>query len=169
VGGGNYAKFWKYKSPVFVGGLVVFGVVGGLTGSCAGGGPARTARGFARLSAGRGGRGRGRQVGRSACGCAPAFGRAVGPLARLAYGTAEAVPLRWSWWVGRPRGSRCLRVHVLSLRVSWILRPEALVIVVIRLGAVVHAVVSISEIVSSKLPENVRRQIYVFAYGISPI
>jgi len=41
------------------------------------------------------GRGWGRQVGRSACGCAPAFGRAVGPLARRVYGTAEAVPLRW--------------------------------------------------------------------------
>ena len=41
-----------------------------------------------------GGRGRGRQVGRSACGCAPAFGRAVGALARRVYGTAEAVPLR---------------------------------------------------------------------------
>jgi hypothetical protein len=31
VGGGNYARFWKYISPVFMGGLVIFGVGGGLT------------------------------------------------------------------------------------------------------------------------------------------
>jgi hypothetical protein len=46
-------------------------------------------------------------VSRSACGCAPAFGRAVGSSTRLFYGTAEAVPLRWSWWGrdGRERSS----------------------------------------------------------------
>jgi hypothetical protein len=32
VGGGNYDKFWKYKSPVFIGGLWVLGALGGLTG-----------------------------------------------------------------------------------------------------------------------------------------
>ena len=38
MGGGNYARFWKDKSPVFIGGVVVFGVLGGLTGFCADGG-----------------------------------------------------------------------------------------------------------------------------------
>ena len=37
---------------------------------------------------------RGRQLGRFACGFAPAFGRAVRALRGLVYGTAEAVPLR---------------------------------------------------------------------------
>jgi len=31
VGGGNYAKFWKYISPVLIGGLVICGAGGGLT------------------------------------------------------------------------------------------------------------------------------------------
>jgi hypothetical protein len=31
VGGGNYARFWKYISLVFIGGLVIFGAEGGLT------------------------------------------------------------------------------------------------------------------------------------------
>ena len=47
MGGGNYARFWKYKSPVFIGGLVVFGVLGGLTGSCADGEGLRVAVGWA--------------------------------------------------------------------------------------------------------------------------
>jgi len=32
MGGGDYARFWKYKSPMVIGGLAVFEVVGGLTG-----------------------------------------------------------------------------------------------------------------------------------------
>ena len=32
VGGGDYARFWKYISPVFIGGLAIFGCLGGLTG-----------------------------------------------------------------------------------------------------------------------------------------
>jgi hypothetical protein len=31
AGGGNYARFWKYISPVFIGGLVIFWVDRGLT------------------------------------------------------------------------------------------------------------------------------------------
>jgi hypothetical protein len=54
---------------------VGLGVLGGLDRSCADGGGLRVAVGWA------GWVGRGRQVGRSACGCAPAFGRAVGPKA----------------------------------------------------------------------------------------
>jgi hypothetical protein len=37
VGWGNYAKFWRDKSPVFMGCLAVLGWSGGLTGSCVGG------------------------------------------------------------------------------------------------------------------------------------
>ena len=31
VGGGNYARFWKFKSPVFIGVLVILTGVRGLT------------------------------------------------------------------------------------------------------------------------------------------
>jgi len=34
------------------------------------------------------------QIGRFACGCAPAFGRVEGPAARVVYGMAEAVPIQ---------------------------------------------------------------------------
>jgi hypothetical protein len=37
VGWGNYARFWRDKSPVFMGCLAVLGWSGGLTGSCVGG------------------------------------------------------------------------------------------------------------------------------------
>ena len=37
VGWGYYARFWKDKSPVFMGCLAVLGWSGGLTGSCADG------------------------------------------------------------------------------------------------------------------------------------
>ena len=36
VEGGDYARFWKYISPVFMRGLAIFGSVGGLTGFCEG-------------------------------------------------------------------------------------------------------------------------------------
>ena len=47
------------------------------------------------------------------CGCAPAFGRAVGPKARRVYSTAEAVPLRWFWWEMRSPGVSGFRAFVL--------------------------------------------------------
>jgi hypothetical protein len=70
---------------VFMRDLVVFGGAGGLTGFWADGEGLRVAVGWVD---GRGWEGRLVPFGfAQGCGCAPAFGRAVGPKARRVYGT----------------------------------------------------------------------------------
>jgi hypothetical protein len=87
VGWGKYARFWKYISPVFIGVLVVFGGLGGLTGF-------RWGLGWWW--------GGGGQVGRCACGFTLAFGRAEPTHPHeAAYG-----------WGTRPEGSSTRLVHV---------------------------------------------------------
>ena len=61
VGGGDYARFWKYISPMFIGCLAIFGWLRGLTGFGLGG-----------LG------GAIKQFGRFAFGFTPAFGRVEG-------------------------------------------------------------------------------------------
>jgi hypothetical protein len=56
VGGGEYARFWKYKSPVLMGVLAVLGGCGGLTGSCADGEGFRVAVAWAGVVGGEEGR-----------------------------------------------------------------------------------------------------------------
>jgi hypothetical protein len=76
VGWGYYARFWRDKSPVFMGCLAVFGWSGGLTGL-------RGRRGASRGWSWRNWLCAGKQfvpfdfAQGSACGCTPAFGRAV--------------------------------------------------------------------------------------------